>query len=124
VGLYVEILAAESERLYERRGRVQRIVGISPQWLHHPDAIRVWEPVFAVFSNAFRATRPRFNYYGPTEYRGQEIVDLCGALRSKNWADRESNDQTRIEAQAGIEQILAVAERALANGQSLLVLGI
>ena len=29
-----EIKAVESDNIYERRGRVQRIVGIKRQWLH------------------------------------------------------------------------------------------
>ena len=67
MGLYFDILAVESDKIYEPRGRIQRIVGIHPQWFHHPGAIRVPESVFSRFCQEFRNSHPRFNYYGPTE---------------------------------------------------------
>jgi hypothetical protein len=122
MGLYFTILAVESDMIYERRGRIQRTVGIRPQWHHHPDAIRVPESVFSRFSDAFRTAHPEFNYYGPTEYKGQDTARLCSELRAGPWAARTW--ATQGETEDVVRKILAVAEHALANRQSLLVLGI
>jgi len=122
MGLNFSILAVESDMVYERRGRIQRKAGIRPQWLHHPDVLRVPESVFSIFSDAFHTAHPMFNYYGPTEYKGQEIARLCTELRTETWAERTADSQ--VETEGVIREILAVAERALANRQSLLVLGI
>jgi len=122
MGLYFSILAVESEMVYERRGRIQRKAGIHPQWHHHPDAVRVPESVFSRFSDAFRMAHPGFNYYGPTEYKDQETARLCTELRAGTWA--ETTVDTQVETERVVREILAVAERALANRQSLLVLGI
>src|SRR5262245_43585546 len=85
MGLHFEILAVESDMIYERRGRIERIVGIRPQWHHHPDALRVPESVFSRFSSAFRNAHPKFNYYGPTEYKSQETAQLCAELKAGPW---------------------------------------
>jgi hypothetical protein len=122
MGLYFEILAVESELICERRGRIQRKAGIHSQWFNHPDAIRVPESVFCGFSNAFRTAYPAFNYYGPTEYKGQATTRLCNELKTRSWAD--GTGDARGEAEDAIRKILALAELAQANGQSLLVLGI
>ncbi|HYZ84867.1 MAG TPA: hypothetical protein VE621_10705 [Bryobacteraceae bacterium] len=122
MALYFTILAVETDMVYERRGRIQRKVGIHPQWHHHPDALRVPESVFSEFRDAFRTAHPEFNYYGPTEYTGHETAQLCRELRAGPWADRNGHTQGEIEDV--IRKILELAEQAQANGQSLLVLGI
>jgi hypothetical protein len=114
MGLYFEILAVESDKVYERRGRIQRIAGIDRQWFHHADAVRVPESVFARFSGTFRSAHPEFNYYGPTEYKGQDILRLCNELRAV----------VHVETEEVVQKIVAVAEQALSSGRSLLVLGI
>ena len=124
MGLHFEILAVESDQVYECRGRIQRLVGIRPQWHHHSNAIRVPESVFTRFSEAFRATHGKFNYYGPTEYKSQEIARLCNALRARPWPDGKTESVTQGETKDVVCKILAVAEHALTNQQSLLVLGI
>lgn len=126
MGLYFSILAVESDRVHGPRGQIQRKAGIHPQWHHHPDAIRVTEPVFSLFSDAFRTAHPEFNYYGPTEYKGEETTRLCNELRAGPWVDRDRTADSLIqgEADAVTGKILALAEHAIATGQSLLVLGI
>lgn len=122
MGLHFEILAVESDLIYERRGRIQRKVGIRSRWFHHADAIRVPESVFSRFSHAFRTAHPAFNYYGPTEYKGLETARLCTELKTGSWVDR--NGDAHGEAEDAIRKILALAEYAQANCQSLLALGI
>lgn len=123
MGLCFSILAVESDKVYERRGRIQRKAGIHPQWHHHPDAIRVSELVFSRFSDAFRTAHPKFNYYGPTEYKGEEIAQLCYQLRAGPWFDKTADCLIQGEPDA-LRRILALAEHANTNGLSLLVLGI
>jgi hypothetical protein len=122
-GLYFEILAVEPEKVYERRGRVQRIVGINRELFHHADAICVPESVFSKFIQAFRAAHPKFNYFGPTEYKRHDTVRLCSELRATPWAAPTSGNLVQDETEDVVQKILTVAEQALSNGQSLLVLG-
>jgi hypothetical protein len=122
MGLYFEILAVESDLIHERRGRIQRIVGIHPRWFRHPDAIRVPMGMFDEFKHAFQAAHSNFNYYGPTEYKGEEIAQLCHLLRTRPCklpARKSADDVAAVAA-----RVLSVSESALANRLSLLVLGI
>jgi hypothetical protein len=123
MGLFFSILAVESDKIYERRGRIQRKAGIHPQWHRHADAIRVPEAVFSRFSDAFRTTHPKFNYYGPTEYKGEEIAQLCCQLKAGPWFDKTTDCLIQGEPDA-LRRILALAEHANTSGLSLLVLGI
>ena len=123
MGLCFSILAVESDQVYERRGRIQRKAGIHPQWHHHADAIRVPEAMFSRFSDAFRTAHPEFNYYGPTEYKGEAIARLCYELRAGPWIDKTADSRVQGEPDA-VGKILALAEHATTNGLSLLVLGI
>lgn len=118
-----EIVAVESDKIYESRGRVQRIVGINRQWFHHAQAVRIPEEVFSEFLEAFQTAHKEFNYYGPTEYKRQEIVRLCNELRSKPWAAPVADNLVQDETEEVVQKILGIAEKALANEQSLLVLG-
>ena len=123
MGLCFSILAVDSDQVYERRGRIQRKARIHPQWHHHADAIRVPESLFSKFSDAFRTAHPEFNYYGPTEYQGEEIARLCYELRAGPWIDKTADGLDQCEPDA-VGKILALAEHANTNGLSLLVLGI
>lgn len=122
VGLHFDILALESDAIWERRGRVQRKAGIRAQWFHHPDAVRVPESVFSRFSGAFRIAHPAFNYYGPTEYTNQETTRLCCELKAGSWTT--DSGALNAKTEIAIQNVLTLAEHALANGKSLLVLGI
>lgn len=122
MGLHFNILTVDSDMIYARRGRIQRKARIHPQWFHHPDALRVPESVFSRFSDAFRTAHPAFNYYGGTEYKAQETTLLCNEPKAGSWAARIGD--TQGETENAIRKILALAEQALATGQSLLVLGI
>lgn len=124
MALTFDILAVASDQIYERRGRVQRIVGIRSEWFHHPDALRIPESVFNRFSEAFSSAHAKFNYYGPTEYSGEQIRRLCKELRTHIVAERAQGQPAEQETSAAIREVLVVAERALTNGLSLLVLGI
>jgi hypothetical protein len=124
MALTFDILAVASDQIYERRGRVQPIVGIRSEWFHHPRALCIPESVFINFSDAFRISCARFSYYGDTEYSGQEITRLCMELKNRPWAEKAKGRRARLETRAAIREVLAVAERALTNGQSLLVMGI
>ena len=120
MGLFFDILAVESESVYARRGQVQRIAGVQPQWFHHPDALRIQEPEFSKFTAAFRLAHPNFNYNGPTEYKAQQISQLCVELKA--WL--RGHEEVLGETEFVIQEILNVANRAQRHRQSLLVLGI
>jgi hypothetical protein len=120
--LSIELLVVEPEKIYERRGRVQRIVGIRRELYHHPDALSVPEHIFSFFVNAFRAAHQNFNYYGYTEYGAQDILRLSKELMANE--ARFSDDGNQSDAKIVAHQILALAEDALRKDQSLLVLGI
>lgn len=124
MGLCFKILAVESDKIYERRGRIQRKAGIHPQWHHQADAIRVPESAFTGLSDAFRTAHAEFNYYGPTEFKGEEIARLCNELRIGPWVEKAADSLSQREQDAVVRKILALAERATTNGLSLLVLGI
>jgi hypothetical protein len=80
-GLCFEILAVEPEKIYERRGRIQRKSGhINKELFHHPDAVRIPESVFSGLVGAFRMAHAKFNYYGPTEYQREDIFRLRNEL--------------------------------------------
>lgn len=117
--MYFSILAVESGLIYERRGRVQRKAGIHSKWFHHPDSIRIPESAFSRISSAFKAANPDSNYYGPTEYKSQQIERLCGELRSAYSGGDPLSDSDLL-----IRRILATADQALVTNQSLLVFGI
>lgn len=118
-----DILAVNPEELYERRGTVRRIVGLRQEWFNHPNALRIPEELFSSLHDAFRRVHPEFNYYGPTEYRGSAISELQRELRAKPWLSARRNRPDPAEAEAVVEKILEIAQRALANEQVLLVLG-
>jgi len=124
MALTFDILAVASDQIHERRGRVQRIVGIRSEWFHHPKALCIPESVFINFSDAFRTSCARFDYYGYTEYSGDGITKLCMELKNRPWAEKAKGRRARLETRAAIRQALAVAERALVRKLSLLVLGI
>jgi hypothetical protein len=121
--VYFSILAVESDLVYERRGRIQRKAGIHPKWFRHPDAIRIPESVFSGFSGAFKAASPDFNYYGPTEYKSQQLERLCTELRNRvqnPHSDRDPN----IDSDHLVRRILATADQAFAANRSLPVFGL
>jgi hypothetical protein len=120
VGLFFNILAVPPDQIYERRGRIRRKGGIQPQWFHHPEAVRVPEFLFSRFSTAFRKAHPVFNYYGPTEFKDDQIAILCSELQSRLVGSRDPQGETEV----AIQKVLDLAEPALRDGLSLLVLGI
>ncbi len=116
--LAFELLVVAPENIYERRGRVQRVVGIRSELHHHPEALSVPESIFSFFTESFRIANQDFNYYGYTEYRPQDLLRLSNELKA-NTERFSENDVTDIA-----EKILAMARDALTKNHSLLVLGI
>ena len=124
VALCFEILAVEPEKIYERRGRIQRITGhINRELFHHPDALRIPESMFSGLVEVFSLAHAKFNYYGPTEYQRDDIPRLCKELAATVGAASTSGC-SRVKPHDIVQSIIAMAEEALSKGQSLLVFGI
>lgn len=65
---------------WERSGKAQRIKGIKHEYFHHPDALRVQDVIISQVANCFRKAHPDFNYYGPTEFRNENLDELINYL--------------------------------------------
>ncbi len=73
---YFEFLVVEKDECWERRGKVQRIVGIKAAYHHHPEALRLPDCVVSVFVMAFQLAHPKFNYHGYTMYEASQLDAL------------------------------------------------
>ena len=80
-GPYFSFLSVEKEELWERRGRVQRIVGLKSEYYHHPNALRLPYCVISIFGEAFQHSHEKFAYYGYTVYESQHLVELSRQLQ-------------------------------------------
>jgi hypothetical protein len=65
---------------WERAGRSQRITGIKQEYFHHSDALRVQDAIVQVVVSCFNESHPTFNYYGPTEFRNENLSELLESL--------------------------------------------
>jgi len=65
---------------YERAGKVQRVKGIKQEYFHHPDALRVQDAIVELVATCFYKAHPSFNYYGPTEFRNENLAQLLDCL--------------------------------------------
>jgi hypothetical protein len=106
----------EPELIWERPGHLLRAGSHN-----HPNALRIYEPVFYRFRAAFANANPKFNYYGPTEYGPHQMTVLCNELNA--WATiAVGKGQFRRAEVAG--SVVALAKKAMNERTSLLVLGV
>jgi hypothetical protein len=82
-GPFFDFLVVNEEEIWERRGRVQRVVGIKQEYFHHPEALRVPDSVVGIVVIAFKRSHPEFYFWGPTVYRGEELDRLIAELRAQ-----------------------------------------
>lgn len=65
---------------WEREGKVPRNKRIKPEFFHHPSALRVPDVIVAQAVSCFQKAQPSFNYYGPSEYRNENLDELVTNL--------------------------------------------
>jgi hypothetical protein len=80
-GPYFSFLVLQPGEYWKRAGKVQRIIGIKPEYYHHPDALRIPDAIIGIVVDAFARANARFNYHGPTEYQGKNLDRLHAGLR-------------------------------------------
>jgi hypothetical protein len=151
-GPYFSFLLAERDAFWERRGRVQRIVGIKPEYYHQPDALHLPDCVISFVATSFERAHPRFNYYGYTVFESETLDRLIGELRFKVEVIMSCQDllefgrlptelfvacceesiggwqkhwpEIKEEVVGAINRIILSAERAKQESKVLLVLGV
>ena len=92
-GPFFDFLVTNGDH-WERAGRVQRITGIKQEYFHHRDALRVQDAIVQVVVSCFNESHPSFNYYGPTEFRNENLSELLGALEGWNSQNRSRNTES------------------------------
>lgn len=149
-GPYFGFLVANRDEYLERRGKVQRVVGIKREFHQHPGMLRVSDSLVSLFLDCFKTTGRQFAYYGYTEYELDALDQLsdrlAARLASVTTADEkmvvdwlkgsllEANlaydhltpawQDVRGALAAALSQILARARQAQRDGRVLLVLGV
>ncbi len=74
-GPYFDFLIYPVDECWEwRRGKKQH--SLKRECFHHPQSLRIQECIVSVYSKAFYNAAERFNYYGPTEYKRDELTNL------------------------------------------------
>ena len=121
MSLSFEFLVVEKGECWDRVGRVQRIAGIKPEYFHRADALRVPHEIMQELARLFEISNPAFNYYGPTEFDGQALVNLTSALESGWKARCGKQDEGRLAD--AVRALVACARAASIQGKALLVLG-
>ena len=96
-GPFFDFLAVSSGECWERSGRVQRVAGIKQEYFHHPDALRVANAIIGLISQCFLNAHPSFNFYGPTEFRNENLNELLNNL--KKWVEDLRLCKTETEFQ-------------------------
>ena len=80
-GPYFDFLIVEKDKLWERRGRVKRVVGIKSEYFHHPQALRLPDCVISIFVEALRLSHEKFSYHGYTIYEAAQLNNLIAQLQ-------------------------------------------
>jgi hypothetical protein len=93
-GPFFDFLVTDGEH-WERAGTVQRIVGIKQEYFHNPAALRVQDVIVEVVANCFERAHPSFNYYGPTEFRNENLGQLLDSLGQ--WIIKNGSCQTEAD---------------------------
>lgn len=78
-GPFFDFLVTNGDH-WERTGKAQRFNGIKQEYFHHKDALRVQDAIVRVVASCFDASHPDFNYYGPTEFRNENLSELLDCL--------------------------------------------
>jgi len=151
-GPYFDFLIVEKDKLWERRGRVQRVVGIKSEYFHHPQALRLPDCVISIFVEALKLSHEKFFYHGDTIYEAAQLTNLIAQLQSqieriKSCQDKAAFDALLTELFIGycddafqgwqdpweplkgelikcVKQIIEKARSAQSESKELLVLGV
>ena len=78
-GPFFDFLVTNGDH-WERSGKTQSIKGIKSEYFHHPDALRVQEVIVEQVASCFQEAHPSFNYYGPTDFRNENLNGLLNKL--------------------------------------------
>src|SRR6266576_1374745 len=93
-GPFFDFLVTDGEH-WERAGKVQRIIGSKQEYFHNPAALRVQDAIVEVVASCFEKANTTFNYYGPTEFRNENLNELLDSLGQ--WIIRNRSCQTETE---------------------------
>lgn len=150
-GPFFDFLITDGDH-WERVGKFPGSNGIKREFFHHPSALRVQDVIVAQAVSCFQKAQPSFNYYGPSEYRNQNLDELLSNLTDwiarcrgcekeadfRNLLDsyfleeaqsavRNWNEQwciVRDELITRIVEISEIARKARRERRTLLVLGV
>ena len=100
-GPFFDFLVTDGEH-WERAGKVQRIIGIKQEYFHNPAALRVQDAIVGVVAGCFEKAHPSFNYYGPTEFRNENLSELLDFLGQ--WIDTNRSCQTEADFRGLVTQ--------------------
>lgn len=122
------------------------------EYYHHPGSLRVQDAILSVFIQAFVQSCPHFDYYGSTEYVGEDLARLRRALLARiqavsacrarrqlkteltelftSYCDSDLGDwlptwrRVRNELASCAHQVLRLVEQAEREQRALLSLGV
>jgi hypothetical protein len=151
-GPYFSFLLSEPDEIWERRGKVRRIVGIKAEYFHHPDALVLPNCLISLVTTSFEKSHPKFNYYGYTVYHVETLECLIEELKLQITAiesckDREEFGRVLTElfvidcsdclggwqkhwpeikqqSVEAVNKVIFLAEKGKAELKALLVLGV
>ena len=115
-GLDVEFIAANPDEYWELAGRVQRRIGIKPEYFNHPDALRVHMDVLMPVRHLFEGANPKFSLYSSCEFSGPTLTALRDALVDARFVDPEL-------VEFG-QRLTTLIERTITEHRVLLSLGV
>lgn len=95
LGPYFEFLVLENDEYWQRSGKIQRKNGIKQEYFHHPDALRIQDSIIGLISDCFRKSHPSFNFYGPTEFRNENLNDFLTYI--SKWITTNRSCKTKEE---------------------------
>ena len=95
LGPYFDFLVLTNDEYWQRSGKIQRKNAIKQEYFHHPDALRIQDSIIGLIYDCFNKSHPSFNYYGPTEYRNDNLNELLNHL--SKWITRNRSCETKEE---------------------------
>jgi hypothetical protein len=151
-GPYFSFLLVEPDEIWERRGRVGRIVGIKSEYHHHPDALTLPDCLISLVIFSFEKAHPKFNYYGYTVYEAENLERLIEVLQFQVEAIESCKEMNKFgcmltelfvtycgdslggwqkhwpeikqQSADAINNVIILAKRAKEESKTLLVLGV
>ena len=112
-GPFFDFLVTDGDH-WDRAGKVHRITGIKQEYFHNPAALRVQDAIIEVVASCFEKAHPGFNYYGPSEFRNENLAELLDSLGQ--WIIRNRSCQTEADFRGLVTRcFLEEAQAVVAN---------